>query len=57
MKYIMKVLAKEIRRVRVLIEFMEGLESSMIRINCRERELEILKRILGLMIKKELDKS
>lgn len=52
MKEIIRLLAKEVRRIRALVELMEKYDGSVHRIYYRKQELKVLKRILGLMIKK-----
>jgi hypothetical protein len=56
----MKMLAKEIRRIRALIDVMEeagGCSPFSVYYKSKKRELEILRGILGLMIKEEGEKS
>lgn len=51
MKDLIRLLAKEVRRIRALIELMKDYDGSPARILYREAELGQLKRILAMAIK------
>lgn len=53
-----KLLAKEIRRVRALVDVLKGYGDSSDSLYCRnkENEIEFLRKILGLVIKEEGEK-
>lgn len=54
MKDVIRLLAKEVRRIRVLIEVMERYNDSIHSLCYRKKEIETLKRILAIAIKKSL---
>lgn len=54
MKSVIRLLAKEVKRIRALIELMEKYNGNMHRICYRKAELDTMKRILALSIKEDL---